>query len=175
MSADANADTAGRTRSLGSSDGLLHPSEIFLPAEISEAFPESELSGRLTEARLSPATSAALGRAGRALARTYYPEFLALFEPDVLDPARWLAARARLDPETARVVALLLLCERVRRADLPEEVAELVDALEAAGLCDRDPAEDAVWLPGLCLYRFRGVWILAQPPHYASTIFLGDD
>src|SRR5919198_5694769 len=163
---DTNRNTSGiaaaRTRSLGSSDGLLDPSEIVLPAEIFEAFPQSDLSQRMTEMRLSPATSSALGRAGRALAGAYYPEFLALFDPTVLDPGRWVAARARLDPQTARVVSLLLLCERVRRPELPEEVAELVDALEDAGLCDCDPAEDTVWLPGLCLNRFRDVWILAQ-------------
>src|SRR5262249_35219396 len=123
---------AARTRSLGTSDGLLDPSKIILPEESFEEFPRSELSQRLTEMRLSPATRSALGQAGHALARTYYSEFLALFDPTVLDPARWVAARARLDPETARVVGLLMLCERAARADLPDEVADLVDALEDA-------------------------------------------
>jgi release factor glutamine methyltransferase len=175
MAASTRESPPGRTRSIGSSDGLLDPSKIILPEAGFEAFPQSELARRLTEMSLSPATRSALGQAGQALARTYYPELFALFDPTVLDPAHWVAVRARLDPETARIVGLLLLCERARRRDLPEEVAGLIDALEDAGLCGSDPAGGTVWLPGLSLYRFRDAWIVAEPPHFAPTLFLGDD
>jgi release factor glutamine methyltransferase len=120
-------------------------------------------------------TEAGLTLLGRALDDSEYPEFLALFEPNSVRPEAWLAARASLAGETAQLVDFLLLGRRVARREIPNGIAESLSVLEGLGLCGHDPEGDLVWLPGLCLTRVRGMWLLAQRPQIAPTLYVGDD
>jgi release factor glutamine methyltransferase len=102
-----------------------------------------------------------------------YPEVLAGFTPEQLRPHAWAEARDNLPAAEAALVSFLLLTEPVTIDALPPEIAAVVPALVAAGVCDE--RDHNVRLKGLALVDVYGMWVFVQQPQIAPTLYFGDD
>ncbi|WP_033442245.1 methyltransferase [Saccharothrix sp. NRRL B-16314] len=123
--------------------------------------------------RTPQAVTGAVERLGEELARSGYGEFLTCFDPFVLDPSAWRAARTHLPPALGPVVDLFLLGQSVSPSALPPGLAALVPGLTTAGLL----AERDGWVAAadLVVLLVCGSWVICHPPQADPLFYLGDD
>lgn len=108
-----------------------------------------------------------------ALASCGYTDLAAAFLPSVVCAQSWSAVVAGLDDPLRAVGELLLLGHDVPTERLPSEVIDVLPTLQRSGVCT--VRDSSAYLGGLSLFRIQGLWLLAQTPQMAPTLYLGDD
>lgn len=108
-----------------------------------------------------------------ALAACGYSDLAAAFLPSGVCAQSWSAVVASLDDPLRAVAQLLLLGDLVPTERLPGDVMKVLPALQRSGVCTVQ--DGSAYLGGLSLFRVQGLWLLAQPPQVAPTLYFGDD